>query len=182
MLASNSPGNRPDSTSGSPRFATLLLTAVLAISGCGQADPSKTSPDSMATLKPQMLVSRGQLQFVSDFEAGCRLAAEKGLPCLLFFTADWCTYCHQMEETAFTDPTVTNLAGQFVCVIVDADLEKEVCEQFSISGYPTVQFLSSRGRVLNRLVGRQSAPQLLAGMQAALKRFAWLNDSDTKLR
>ena len=110
------------------------------------------------------------------------MAAEKNMPCLLFFTADWCTYCHEMEDTAFIDPQVAKMSENFVCVLVDADREKEVCGQFSISGYPTIQFVSSKGRVLNRLVGRQSATELVAGMRAALKRFAWLDDPATKLR
>jgi len=161
-------------------FVIVLLA--LAVSGCQRAEHHSAPPEVLAEIGPQLLTSRGKLQFVKNVEAGYRLADEKGLPCLLFFTADWCTYCHEMEETAFVDREVAQLADNFICVLVDADLEKEVCEQFSVSGYPTIQFVSSSGRVLNRLVGLQSAQELMTGMQAALKRFAWLDDPATKLR
>jgi len=159
--------------------AIIGAMAVLSVLGCGQNEASSVA---LKDVQSKMLVPRGELLFVNDVKAGCRLAAEKNMPCLLFFTADWCTYCHEMEETAFVDPAVAQMSENFVCVIVDADLEKEVCGQFSISGYPTIQFVSSRGRVLNRLVGRQTATELMAGMRAALKRFAWLDDPATKLR
>jgi len=161
---------------------TSLAALALAVSGCQRAEQNVASSATLAGVQAKLLIQRGELVFVGDVEAGRRLAAEKDLPCLLFFTADWCTYCHEMEETAFLDPEVAQMAGNFVCVLVDADREKEVCGQFSVSGYPTIQFVSSRGRVLNRLVGRQSASELVAGMRAALKRFAWLDDPATKLR
>ncbi len=161
----------------------LISALVLAVPGCQQAAPDAVPPTALADIEPQRLTSRGQLHFMQDVAAGRSLAEKKGLPCLLFFTADWCNYCHEMEETAFNDPVVTTMAERnFVCVLVDADREQEVCKQFSVSGYPTVQFVSAKGRVLNRLVGRQSSPELVSGMRAALKRFAWLNDPTTRVR
>ncbi len=162
--------------------AFLIALLALAVSGCQRAEQNVASSATLTGVPSKLLLQRGELVFVSDIEAGRRLAEEKDLPCMLFFTADWCTYCHEMEETAFLDPKVAQMAGNFVCVLVDADREKGVCEQFAVSGYPTIQFVSSQGRVLNRLVGRQSAPELVAGMRAALKRFAWLDDPATKLR
>jgi len=160
-------------------IAMLGAMCVLSALGCGQ----KVEPTvALKGMQSKMLTPRGDLLFVNDIEAGRKLAAEKNMPCLLFFTADWCTYCHEMEDTAFLDPQVAQMSENFVCVLVDADREKEVCGQFSISGYPTIQFVSSRGRVLNRLVGRQTATELMAGMRAALKRFAWLDDPTTRLR
>lgn len=156
---------------------TLLIgwLLMLACMGCSQGE-------SGSDIDPAMLTQHGQLHFVNDAEAGRRLSQELGKPCLLFFTADWCTYCRQMEETAFTDSSVGELSGNFVCVLVDADRSAKVCQDYSVTGYPTIQFVSADGRVLNRLVGRQSAPDLAAGMRAALKRFAWLNDPDTRVR
>jgi thiol:disulfide interchange protein len=96
---------------------------------------------------------------------------------LFFFTAKWCTFCHQMADTAFVDEQVGQLGQNFVCVLVDADLERGLCHHFSVSGYPTVEFVSPQGHSLHRLVGQQSPAHLAAGMQAALGRLAWLSDS-----
>ncbi|MGI9430139.1 MAG: thioredoxin family protein [Bythopirellula sp.] len=160
------------------RFAVCCATLSLAAAGCQQ---SATNPVSiLQELDPQLIVERGQLRFVSDAATGCALARQRGLPCLLFFTAEWCTFCHQMEETAFTDATIGKMAKQFVCVLVDADREAELCGKYNINGFPTLQFLAADGRKLHRLVGRQSTPQLTAGMQAALSRLAWLDHTERR--
>ena len=151
----------------------LVVPMLLVILGCGGTELGTST---------QLVQRRGKIPFINDFAEGRRLAAEKGMPCLLFFTAQWCTFCHQMEETAFRDPLVAQMAENFVCVIVDADREPHVCQHYSVTGYPTIQFVSSRGSVLHRLVGRQTAPNLAHGMRAALKRFAWLSDAGTTIR
>ncbi len=152
----------------------LLIVPLLASSGC---QPAATNPiTTLQQVDPQLLVERGQLRFVADSKTGQQLAKHQRKPCLLFFTAEWCTFCHQMETTAFADPTIGKLAEQFVCVLVDADREPDVCREYAIEGFPTVQFLAADGRRLHRLVGRQSTPQLATGMQAALERMAWLDN------
>ena len=160
--------------------ASLLLAGVgLLLAGVG-CQPTSTNPVlSIEQIDPLFLVERGLIQFVSDSSLGCQLAKQQGLPCLLFFTAEWCTFCHQMEATAFADPAIGKLAKSFVCVLVDADREPDFCQKYDIDGFPTVQFLAADGRRLRRLVGRQSATDLAAGMQAALERMAWLEPSPT---
>ena len=100
---------------------------------------------------------------------------------LVFFTAQWCNFCHQMEAEAFTDGQVAQLAKQFVCILVDADQEPDVCQEFRVRGYPTIQFLSARGVPLNRLTGKRPAQQLVTQMQAALMATA-TRDSQTTIR
>lgn len=91
---------------------------------------------------------------------------------LVFFAARWCDYCHQMASEAFTDQRVVRLSKQFVCVLVDADEEPDVCREFQVRGYPTVQFISPRGVPLNRLSGKTPADLLAMQMQAALQAIA----------
>jgi len=160
----------------------VCVLVLLATSGCGSSSSDTAIPPVLQGVDPNLVVRRGQLYFVSDSAAGHQLAEKSGMPCLLFFTADWCTFCHQMEATAFVDSSVTALADNFVCVLVDADREPEICQQFAVPGYPTIQFIAADGATLHRLVGRQSAPDLANGMRAALKRFAWLNDAATTVR
>ncbi len=91
---------------------------------------------------------------------------------LVFFTAEWCQFCHQMADEAFTHPQVVRLSEQFVCILVDADREPEVCRQFQVTGYPTIQFLSPRGVPLERIVGKKPGHQVMMAMQAALQNVA----------
>jgi len=153
---------------------------MLANTGCQPSDTK--SGAALAQVGSSVLVQRGLIHFIADSTRGRQLAKQQGLPCLLFFTAEWCTYCRQMETTTFADPTISKLAQRFVCVLVDADREPEVCRQFAIDGYPTVQFLTNNGRSLHRLVGRQPPREFAAGMQAALERFAWLEHAESLRR
>ena len=158
----------------------MLALAMLAIVGC---QPSTSTPSKvLQQVDPQLIVQRGSLFFVADSQTGRNLAQEHGMPCLLFFTAEWCTFCHKMEEASFYNSTVQRLANQFVCVLVDADREPNTCSEFQVRGYPTVQFLAADGRQLHSLVGQQSTSQLLAGMQIALERVAWLDNAQTQQR
>lgn len=120
----------------------------------------------------------GGIDFVIGYRRGYDLALQQHKPMLVFFTAEWCTYCHQMEAEAFHQQAVVNLAREFVCVLVDADREPDVCREFKVPGYPTIQFLSPRGVPLNRVTGKQPEMQLISQMQAALQAVARRNRHD----
>ena len=114
------PGSKLMTLPPSHRFSALLYTlgllATIALTsaGCGK-NVTKELPRALKGVSPQLVQQLGGLHFVRDPGTGYQLASEQGLPCLLFFTAKWCTYCHQMEETAFADPTIHSLAQGF-CV------------------------------------------------------------------
>ncbi len=158
-----------------------LLLAIAICLGCEigveppPAQPARQSPpeepeELQVVTRPR--VARGRLRFVKGFPRGYAEASRQSKPMLLFFTAPWCEYCRQMAAEAFTHPQVVSLSDRFVCVLVDADAEPDVCRQFAVSGYPTIQFLSPRGVALNRLVGKRPARQLMMAMQAALQHVA----------
>jgi thioredoxin-related protein len=164
-----------------------LLLAMSILLGCevGVEQPPapadrQSPPEKRAQLEvvTRPRVARGRLQFVQGFPRGYAEASRQSKPMMLFFTAPWCEYCRQMVAEAFAHPQVVSLADQFVCVRVDADVEPDVCRQFAVSGYPTIQFLSPRGVALNRLVGKQPAHQLMMAMQAALQHVARRADTD----
>jgi thioredoxin-like negative regulator of GroEL len=164
-------------------FYPLAWVAIMLTAGCevrSGADSKPAAADSAATESLEapaeasagVAVTRGGLQFVTGYHRGFELAREQHKPMLVFFTAEWCTYCHQMEADAFKQDPVVNLSKQFVCILVDADCEPNVCRDFRVKGYPTIQFLSPRGVPLNRITGKQPGPQLVMQMQAALQAVA----------
>jgi len=127
-------------------------------------------------------VARGHLRFVEGYQKGYAQAVAQGKPMLLFFTAEWCRYCHQMADEAFTNPQVVSLSEHFVCILVDADVEPSICQKYQVSGYPTVQFLSARGAPLDRIVGKKPGHQLMMAMQAALQNVARRNEAEADTR
>jgi thioredoxin-like negative regulator of GroEL len=114
-------------------------------------------------------LSRGRIAFIAGYQAGREQVRQQSKPMLVFFTASWCHYCHAMADDAFCQDMVVALSDRFVCVLVDADAEPEVCRQFRVRSFPTVQFLSAQGVPLNRVTGKQPAEQLSIEMQAALQ-------------
>lgn len=154
----------------------LLMVVLPWASGCDATPSAGETPGSGVVLGPGQLTQRGSITFVRGWDLGRRYAADRRMPCLAFFTAPWCTYCHRMEETTFCDREVVKLAEQFVCVLVDADAEADLCRRLQISGFPTLELVSPAGVSLGRLTGWQSAPQLIHSLQAALHRYAWLEE------
>src|SRR5262245_61374435 len=116
----------------------LLFAFIWAAAGCEEAPPVKEAaeaPPAAVEPEPQSAlptVTRGRIQFVEGFRPGSEQAMRDGKPMLVFFTAGWCNYCHQMEREAFTQEQVAELSERFLCILVDADHEADVCKQFQI--------------------------------------------------
>ncbi len=149
-------------------MVAACMLALAFAGGCRQEAATTTA----ATEPAQPKLAQGRITFVEGFTQGCEQARQQSKPMLVFFTAHWCHYCHAMAEDALSQESVVSRADQFVCVLVDADAEPEVCRQFRVRGYPTVQFLSPQGVPLNRVTGKQPAHLLVMEMQAALQAVA----------
>jgi thiol:disulfide interchange protein len=161
-------------------LATCLLAGMLSQLGCeiGVEQPQSAGQtqsagqNQSAETQSGKRLAKGNLRFIPGYRQGYAISAREGKPMLLFFTASWCEYCRQMAEEAFTNPQVVNLSANFVCVLIDADAEPDVCRQFQVTGYPTIQFLSPRGVPLERVVGKKPGHQVMMAMQSALQHVA----------
>ena len=145
----------------------LLTGSLLATTGCEEAQPTpiSTAPPAVPATVSTIQAS---IHFLSDYRQALEAARGDRRMILLFVTAPWCQYCHEMEAEMLADPTIQQLAQSFVCVRVDADQQTQLCEQFQVSAFPTVQFVSSRGVPLSRMIGKQSTGKLARHMQELL--------------
>lgn len=157
---------------GRRSWALLALLSASTFWGCSSSEVPQPADAAMQQSPAPQQIERGKLKFVSGFEQGLAQAQREGKPVLLFFTAHWCGFCHQMAHEAFTHSQVVALSERFVCVLVDADEQPEVCREYQVRGYPTIQFLSPRGVPLNRVMGKKPGHQLVMEMQAALQAVA----------
>lgn len=180
------------------RFGQYLFAAVAAVCsvGCEISDvpsgPKTSTTVSVNTADGAMneaegigptdsaRLARGRIAFVNGYQPGLELARDQHKPMLVFFTAEWCHYCHQLANEAFVQDAVVEMSRQFVCVLVDADAQPEVCREFRVRGYPTIQFLSPHGVPLNRVTGKQPGHALVQQMQAALQVVARQGTSVTR--
>ncbi|HEX4146405.1 MAG TPA: thioredoxin family protein [Pirellulales bacterium] len=159
-----------------PLWACLLLSV---LAGCEMAAEPALAPQgsapALSSEPSRPTVARGLLHFNDGYRQALAEAERENKPLLLFFTAQWCHYCHQMAGEAFTNPQVVSLSEKFVCVLIDADNSPDVCREFHVSAFPTVQFVSPQGLPLNRIEGKRPGHQVMMAMQAALQTAALRN-------
>jgi thioredoxin-related protein len=150
----------------------LLASAATIFSGCEVEQPPAPQVSTHVEKVKANRTVQGDLQFVRGFQNGYDAAVTTSKPMLIFFTAEWCEFCYQMGRDAFTNPATVRLSDQFICILVDRDKELEVCKQYGVQSFPTIQFLSPRGVLLNRLEGKNSGQQVIMAMQQALQSVA----------
>ncbi len=70
-------------------------------------------------------------------------------PVLLSLSAVWCHWCHVMDETTYSDPSVIDLINQhFIPVRVDNDVRPDINLRYNMGGWPTTAVLTPDGEVL----------------------------------
>jgi uncharacterized protein len=76
-------------------------------------------------------------------------AKETRRPILLSISAVWCHWCHVMDETTYSHPTVIDLINRdYVPVRVDNDVRPDINQRYNMGGWPTTAFLTSAGDIL----------------------------------
>ncbi len=70
-------------------------------------------------------------------------------PILLAVSAVWCHWCHVMDETTYSDPSVIRLVNdRYVPVRVDNDKRPDVNRRYNMGGWPTTAFLTPDGEII----------------------------------
>jgi uncharacterized protein len=76
-------------------------------------------------------------------------AASEDKPILLSISAVWCHWCHVMDETSYSDPSVIESINQrFIPVRVDNDRRPDINARYNMGGWPTTAFLAPDGTTL----------------------------------
>src|SRR5205823_8552920 len=76
-------------------------------------------------------------------------ARTTGKPILLSISAVWCHWCHVMDETTYSHPSVIDLINrEYVPVRVDNDGRPDINQRYSMGGWPTTAFLTASGDIL----------------------------------
>jgi thiol-disulfide isomerase/thioredoxin len=103
-------------------------------------------------------VVMGELELLNSFENAKILAADSGLPILLYFHSASCPWCRRFEKDVLGDEGVAKMLGAgFVNVAIDVDSERSLAREFKIVGTPTIIFLGSDGSEIKRIRGYQDA-------------------------
>jgi len=133
------------------KILSYLVIAGLMLAGCA---PSSGGGEAHA---------EGAAEWLTDFEAAKKAAAEKKVPILADFAgSDWCGWCIKLDGEVFTRKEFKEYANDnLVLFLADFPQRKEQPEQvkrqnkgladkYGIRGFPTVLLLDAKGKVLAR--------------------------------
>jgi len=94
------------------------------------------------------------IKWEKNFDAALRKAKSSGKPVIVDFWAEWCAWCHRLDQSTYVDPWVVRKAQAFVAVKVDTEgsrKEQAIAERYQVRTLPTIVFLSPEGRQLLRV-------------------------------
>ncbi|MCZ6715450.1 MAG: thioredoxin family protein [Gammaproteobacteria bacterium] len=141
-----------------PKHTTLpvslfLLTTML-LAGCSGSDDSETPGGAEIDSSNQPAV--GEIQwFEGSIDEAFATAKRQDKPIFLYWGADWCPPCNQIQATIFNRQKFVVKSSLFVPVYLDGDTAnaQRVGEEFGVMGYPTMILFSPQGEEVTRIPG-----------------------------
>lgn len=122
----------------------------------------------LVATKPTMKV--GFAANASTWEAAKAQAQTENKLFFVDFDASYCATCRNMEQSTYMDNNLANFMRQNV-VAARVDVQDfdgvMLSQQYEVEALPTMLIFDSKGKLVHRLVGFQSAANLLKLMQQA---------------
>ncbi len=98
----------------------------------------------------------GEIRWAPDVATARRAAAQFEVPLMIHFYGDNCLPCKTLEQRVFNQATVvTTLNKYFICVRVNASVERGTAAEYQVHSWPTDVFVSPDGQVLYQGVCKQ---------------------------
>ena len=138
---------------GNPALWGLLLLCGLAwlLPACAAQSPSSAA---------------GAQSYWLDYDTVMEKGARSDKPVMLYFRANWCYFCREMEQFVFPQPRVTHrLKNDVLPVRLDVSRHKRLAEIYQIKHLPTTLILDKHGREVLRARGYMSEERLLAAFE-----------------
>ena len=108
-----------------------------------------------------------QIMSIENLDQSLTTASKENKITLLYFTADWCVSCRQLERETFADEALIGLLAEINTVKADVSLnnerDKALMSKYSIFGPPTILIFNTGGEEQKNLrkIGVTKADELL---------------------
>ena len=147
------------------KFITLL---VLALSFCVY---SFTSAENNGVGNGLTVKSVTGIKFTKlTLAKAIKQAQASGKIIFIDVHTSWCGPCKEMAKTTFTDSEVGDVFNQrFINLKIDAEQDEDgptISRTYSVAAYPTLLFINGEGKLVKKLVGKQSKEKLLAAVSS----------------
>ena len=107
----------------------------------------------------------GKIDWVEDYNTGVALAAQTGKPIMLYFSADWCPPCKELQKNVFSRQDVTLASRRLINIYLDVDKDRPTMEAYKVRSIPIIFFLDHTGEIVSTITADRSAKQFLKHMQ-----------------
>ena len=94
------------------------------------------------------------LRDAPGYERALQLQRDLGVPLVVYFYADWCPYCRDLDSQYLPAPPVTEFLKGVVKVRINPEHgrpEREIANQFGVTGYPSFFVISKRSSLPAKL-------------------------------
>ena len=116
-----------------------------------------TQPEQPQPEKPEQPIKpQGQI-VASNYQDAIAKSNQFGMPILVYFEADWCSWCHKMKKETLSTSEVQKVMKNYILVYVNADNNKQIVRQFNVSGLPGYIITNSRSISLKSGRGYKNA-------------------------
>ncbi|MFT5429541.1 MAG: tetratricopeptide (TPR) repeat protein [Myxococcota bacterium] len=153
-----------------PRHVMVsALCAVTASASCASVDVGRRAAETRAASSARLPIddpvarARGPIHWAPGLEAAMADASRRDKPMLVYLHTSWCGPCKRLAATTFKDKAFAeHLNRSLIAVSLDAEKEpgRTFCRDKSINSYPTLVFLGSDGREIDRTFGYRPARQM----------------------
>jgi len=151
------------------RKNTTMKYIVLLLLGFSFCIYSFNSTQNTASGSDLTMVGGSGIKFSKlTFQKAIKQAQATGKLIFIDVHTSWCGPCKEMAKTTFTDSEVGNVFNQrFINLKIDAEQDEDgpmISKAYSVGAYPTLLFINGEGKMVKKLVGKQSKEKLLAAV------------------
>jgi thioredoxin-related protein len=108
--------------------------------------------------------SADKIGWLKDPDQALQQAKQTLKPLFVDVFADWCTWCHKLDQDVYTNPKFVQYMKNHVMLKVDSEDNGKgthFAEKYQVTGLPTLLVLDSNGGLINRITGFMFADSLI---------------------
>lgn len=160
--STNLPAQAQIELKGKPNETIILNTTFVSTAVNNQTFAFK-APSGSEEIDEAQLVATNWM----TYDQALTLAKATKKKVLVDFMADWCHWCHKLDDDVYSTAEFKEAAKDLILCKVDTDHEQEIAKRYNVGGIPDIRILDSEGNEIGKMVGYQPVQQFIQ----ALKKF-----------